>query len=476
MRIPRPSRKHLRRAGAVVAAWWVVVGVFNVVRPLPDGLSVEGPYHAAPDVEFLYDLTYERDGQPVVEQQIFDRIFRMVDEAERFIVVDMFLFNGEHGGDRAYPRLSGELTDRLVARAGSTPDLAIEVTTDEINTFYGAYEPDHFTAMRAAGIRVVTTDLTALRDSNPAYSAGWRIFLQWFGSRGSGFLPHPLTSSGQTVTARSYLRMFNMKANHRKLIVTDQGCLLSSANPHDASGFHSNIAWYTSGDVCNDVLGSERGIASFSGVEHPALEVRPASQTEDSGARVRFLSEGKIRSRMVSAIDEAAAGDAIDVAMFYLSDRQIVESFARASERGVRVRLILDPNKDAFGREKGGIPNRQVALELDALGNADVRWYDTHGEQFHTKLVVVRRSDDVVMFGGSSNLTRRNLGDYNIEADLEVVVARDHRLDREVAAYFDRLWNDQDGHFTLPFDAYRDGSLAKRLIYRFQEFTGLSSF
>lgn len=488
-----------RRRRALAWSFGVVVlmvGIYNVVRPLPSGASMEGPYRSVDELDFLVDLTYQRNGETVVEQEIFARIFEMIDSADRFVVVDMFLFNDEHGGDRPYPRLTAELTERIVRRRAVRPELAVVFTSDEINTFYGSYEPVHFTELRAAGVDLVLTDLTRLRDSNPTYSALWRTALQWFGSSGLTWLPHPLTSRGQEVTARSYLRMFNMKANHRKLIVTEDGCLLSSANPHDASGFHSNIAWGATGDVCNDVLESERGVARFSGTTPPTFAVDSGTRAQSVagpaapdapgpaggpsgaalGARVRFVSEGKIRTSMIEAFDGARAGESIDVAMFYLSSRRIVEALSRAADRGVQVRLILDPNKDAFGREKGGIPNRQVAWELDALDHVDVRWYDTRGEQFHTKLVVVRGARETVMFGGSANLTRRNLGDYNLEADLEVVVPAGHRVDREVVAYFDRMWENVDGAFTLSYEAYHDASRAKRLLYRFQEFTGLSSF
>ena len=491
----RPTKKRLRRVAVVLLPLWGGVCAYNtVLRPLPEGTSVAGDYHAVSDVDFLYDLTFQRDGASVVEQRIFDRVLRMIDEAERFVVIDMFLFNDEHGGDRDYPSLSGSLTERILARKAANPELYVAFTTDEINTFYGSYRPTHLERLEAAGVDVVITDLTELRDSNPLYSTVWRTLIGWFGSGGPGFFPHPLTSRGQRVTARSYLRMFNMKANHRKLVVTDRGCLLTSANPHDASGFHSNIAWATSGPVCDDVLQSERGIATFSGSERPTLAVDapapgvPGTDAADGDAepgsaedalhpaRVRFLSEGRIRARMLEAIGGATTSDEVDVAMFYLADRRIVEALGDAAERGARVRLVLDPNKDAFGREKGGIPNRQVAFELDRLENVTVRWFDTHGEQFHTKLVVVRSGAETIMFGGSANLTRRNLGDLNLEADLEVVVDRGAPLDERVRGYFDRMWEDRDGHFTLPFDAYRDGSWWKRVLYRIQEATGLSSF
>jgi phosphatidylserine/phosphatidylglycerophosphate/cardiolipin synthase-like enzyme len=427
------------------------------------------------DLEFLYDLTYQRDGERVVEQQIFDRVMRMIDEAERFVILDMFLFNDEHGGDRAYIPLTRTLTDRLVRKRSQSPDVYISVTTDEINTFYGAYMPYQFTALERAGVDLVVTDLTKLRDSNAMYSAVWRVFLRWFGTAGPAFFPHPLTSRGQKVTARSYLRLFNMKANHRKLIVTDKECLVASANPHDASSYHSNIAWVANGEICNDMLQSERGVADFSGVVLPEHVVE-GSDGEDGDVQVRFLTEGKIRSALIEAMQQAGQGDSIDVAMFYFSDRGVVRALRGASSRGVAIRLVLDPNKDAFGREKGGIPNRQVAYELREPNYAAIRWYDTHGEQFHTKLVVIRRTDEVTMFGGSANLTRRNLQDLNLEADLEVVVPRGHPLDLRVSSYFERIWNNEGGHHTVEYEAYRDGSWFKTAVYRVQELTGLCSY
>ena len=453
-----------------------MVGTYNTVRQLPLGTSILGPYHAVPDLEFLYDLTFLRDGEQVVEQQIFDRVLRMIDEAERFVLIDMFLFNSEHGGDREYIPLTNLLTDRLVAKRAQTPNVHVAFTTDEINTFYGAYQPGHFTRLEEAGVDLVITDLTKLRDSNPAYAAVWRVFVQVFGTGGPGFLPHPLTSRGQKVTARSYLRLFNMKANHRKVIVTDKECLIASANPHDASSFHSNIAWVARGPICGDIVESERQVSEFSGTVFPALAVPATDEDVSEDMRVRFLTEGKIRERILATLGSLQAGDSVDVAMFYLSDRGVIQGLREAARDGAVVRLILDPNKDAFGRQKGGIPNRQVAHELHAKDGTEVRWFDTHGEQFHTKLVIVKRRGEYTIFGGSANLTRRNLQDFNLEIDLEVVAQRGHPITHRVTEYFARIWNNDGGEYTVPYDTYRDTSWIKKWIYRFQERTGLSSY
>ena len=121
---------------------------------------------------------------------------------------------------------------------------------------------------------------------------------------------------------------------------------------------------------------------------------------------------------------------------------------------------------------------RQVAGELarKSDGRIALRWYDTHGEQFHTKLVVVTTQDTVTIFGGSANLTRRNIGDYNLEADLKIVAPGASDLVTQVAHYYERIWNNADGHYTVPLDVYVSGSVFKRIVYRIQEFTGFCTY
>jgi hypothetical protein len=482
---------------AVVAGLWCIVFVFNLTKPLPDGVSVTGPPRDAAGMEFLVDLTYQTPAGEVVQQEIFDRVLAMIDGAEDFVVIDMFLFNDLHSGDREYRPLSEELTQHLIARKTERPELVATFITDEINNFYGAYTAPHLVAMEEAGIQVVTTNMMRLRDSNPAYSAVWRMALGWFGTGGPGWLSNIFGPRGPRVTVRGLLRLLNMKANHRKLLITDRGCLVASANPHDASSFHSNIAFAGVGPVCADLLEAERAVAAFSGGDVSGWPtfvrtggegeagqnpgggpVAPEGTAVAQAGTVQLLTEGKILDAFLADVGAAGPGDRVDLAMFYLAERQVVKALLEADARGAEVRLVLDPNKDAFGREKGGVPNRQVARELvtESEGRIQVRWYDTHGEQFHTKLVMVTRGDSVVVLGGSANLTRRNIDDYNLEADLRFALPTGDSLAQETQAYFVGIFTNEGGDYTLPFDAYRDDGLLKRLMYRFQEFTGLSSF
>jgi len=475
---------------AILGLVWILLFVFHLTKPLPPGISFLGQAQEAAGAEFLVDLTYQRNGDTVVEQEIFDRILSMVAEADGFVVMDMFLFNGGHGGERDYRPLSSQVTDALLARKRTTQGLDIRFITDEFNNHYGAYVGEEVQRLQGGGIHVVITRLPSLRDSNPAYSAVWRMALRWMGTGGPGWLPNLLIPNGPKVTARSLLKVLNFKANHRKLIVTDKGCLISSANPHDGSSFHSNIAFFSTGPVCGDILESERAVASFSGgdvEDWPQFNsdawpgrgggARPAGLSAGEGT-VQLVTEGKILAALLDDVGAAGPGDRIDLAMFYLSHRRVVEALVDAHGRGASVRLVLDPNKDAFGREKGGIPNRQVARELVTRsgGGIQVRWYDTQGEQFHTKLAMVTRGDSVRVLGGSANFTRRNIGDFNLEANLRFSLPKEARLAQDVRGYFERIPTNQNGDYTLPYEAYRDDSLLKRIRYRLEESTGVCSY
>ena len=112
------------------------------------------------------------------------------------------------------------------------------------------------------------TDLTQLQDSNPVWSSLWRWLVKPLGNGTGGSLPNPFGDGH--VSLRSYLALFNFKANHRKLLIADNADgvlegLVSSANPHDGSSAHRNIALKFSGPAVKDLLNSERSLLEMSG-------------------------------------------------------------------------------------------------------------------------------------------------------------------------------------------------------------------
>jgi len=470
-----------------------LVGVYHVYKPLPPQIDMTGPEHriSSQDVHFFSDRTYvDPSGERRSEQQIFDEIFRMVRDAHSYVLIDMFLFNDFLGtGTTSYRGLSGELIDTLVLKKQSNPDMVMQIITDPLNSLYGEYNSEQLTSLSQVGITVTETKLTALRDSNPLYSALWRTLIRWipFGIAGD-ILPNLLDERREGVGIHAYLTMLNFKANHRKVIATDylredgsagMSVLLTSANPHDGSSAHTNTALRIDARLWSDVVLSEKAVVTFSGgtFKEPAqITDMPVAENDIS---VQLLTEKSIKQLIIQELEKLNTGDSFDMAMFYFSDRDIVDALKEADENGVNVRLILDPNKDAFGREKGGVPNRQVAHELlsHSKGNTSIRWCDTHGEQCHTKLLIFKKGDTRTVIQGSANLTRRNIGNYNLEADVMVRGASGDLLFGQIETFFDTSWgNEGDRVYTTDYATYQDTSASKKLLYRFGEFTGISSY
>ncbi len=523
-----PSRFRLwrRLLLAAVLVAWIGTAWWEANKPLPGGTRVASAWSSVPaaNLSFIADITAaDAYGRPVVSQGIFDEVLQVVRAARSFIVLDYFLFNSQRGalaGSSASLRaISGELRDALIEQRRTHPDLRVLFITDPINEVYGGAPSRDLILLRAAGVDVTVTNLDALRDSNLVYSGLWRLGIRWWNGsgRGAGWLPNPLDESDAPITLGAWARLANFKANHRKVVIADDGHgglvgVVGSANPHDASSSHSNVAARVAGPVLETLLQSEMSVARFSGWKgridvtptetgssEPAVpsevsrQDRPATgsaaATMSDGpdistgrtARVRVVTEGSILDAVLERLDAAGKGDSIDIAMFYLSDRAIVESLLEAGRRGVAIRVILDPNKDAFGHEKSGIPNTSVASELVSAsdGGIHIRWYRTHGEQFHTKLVMVYGPERLWLTLGSANLTRRNLADYNLEANLAVEVARSSALAMQALDYFETLWSNRAAlgiEYTADFAVYADPAQSHYWLYRLMEGTGLSTF
>jgi phosphatidylserine/phosphatidylglycerophosphate/cardiolipin synthase-like enzyme len=338
--------------------------------------------------------------------------------------------------------------------------------------------------MEKVGIKIIETKIKKLRDSNPTYSSPWRTVLQFLPV---GFikLPNPFSEVHEKVGLDSYLTLINFKANHRKVIVSDyldengqlkMSSLVTSANPHDGSSAHHNVAIKIDDFIWRDIIDSEYSVIDFSSnldIEKPSED----NYIDESGdVNVQLLTEEKIRKSIINEINNASEGDNIKMVMFYISDRKIIKSIKRAYDRGVDIEIILDPNKDAFGREKNGVPNVSVAREFKNVDeDFKIKWCNTHGEQCHSKLLIINKNESNIMFIGSANFTKRNIGDYNLETNIKVW-GTDVSSINEANNYFSELWNNKNREYTVDYGAYKDESLLKYIQYRFMEKTGISSF
>ena len=498
---PPQAKRPQRRLGRLFVygffALWLLTALWNSYKPLPDGVSVRGTIVETPlkQLQFLTDVTgADVFGAQVSRQQIFDSVIGLIGQAREYLVLDFFLFNDQRGAAldaKPHRELSIEVRDALLARKRAMPGMRILVIADPINDVYGALPSRDLAALRGAGIEVVSPDLDSLRDSNPIYSAFWRLTMRWWSGDGSGdaSLPNPFDAGPDLVTFGAWARLLNFKADHRKVIIGDDGLggmtgIITSANPHDASSRHSNVALKVSGLALAPLLESELAIAADAGWKGTWETPKPptaGAYSPEHTAFVQVLTESEIGSAIERNFAGARVGDSIDIAMFYLSDRDVIQALLAAAKRGVSVRVLLDPNKDAFGRTKNGIPNRSVATELAAAsdGAIKVRWFRTHGEQFHSKLVALRTATEFWFTLGSANLTRRNLEDLNLEANVAASVPPNSEIAAQITGWFDSIWTNHgppELEYTAEFGAYADPAQSSYWLYRLMEATGLSTF
>ena len=450
---------------------------WHTQKALPQGMSVDGKFHQVDNVEFLTDITYEKNDKAVMEQQLFERTLQIIDEAKEVLVIDLFLYNDDYNHQKAtYDNRAEQLTKALIEKRKEQPDMPIQVITDNVNSGYGSIHPQFFKDLAAQNIEVLTTNLTPLRDSNPLYSSVWRSYLQWWPVSTNGFLPNLFNPDGDKMSVGAYLDLVNFKANHRKIVLNEQEAMVISANvSHDGSSLHSNIGFVVKGAIVKDIYESENAILHMSDKKLPENILFAADETAGD-INVKLVTEGKIQQALTKTIKQAKEGDTLKIGVFYIAEREIIHALKDAAKRGVNIQMILDANRDAFGIKKNGVPNRPVAHELMKEDNITVRWYDTHGEQYHSKFLMLNQADTFTAIGGSANFTRRNIDDYNLETDLYMTMSKEKETARDMNAYFERLWTNQDGIYTVDYEEFADSSLWKTAMYRIQEFTGLSTF
>lgn len=457
----------------------VLVGIFNLTKPLPEKIPFESDFQNTSHIQFLSDLTWVNDGSLEKEHEILPAIIQKIDEAKDFIVLDMFLFNTFMGKSlKKDISLSTTLKDALIEKKRQFPLIFICVITDPINRVYnGLVNPD-FEELTKAGVNVVFTNLDKLRDSNPLYSAFYRVFFKILGNSPAQTVRSPF--GPEKVSIRSYFRLLNFKANHRKTFIcntpSDIFAVVSSFNPHDASSYHVNGGVLFNGQAAVDLLESEKAILEMSGF-HDFPEFDFAVADTESKEKIKIATENKIAHNVTTLLNSTTKGDRVDLVMFYLSHREIIAALTSAAERGVVIRALLDANKDAFGMKKNGIPNRVTGKELHDSGVL-VKWGHTKGNQLHTKLLFVKKlSGENILITGSANFTRRNLDNFNLETNVVVKAGSETTFFKNVGGHVDTLFaNNRSRQFSLDYHELNESSFLKRFLYLFMEKTGISTF
>jgi hypothetical protein len=413
---------------------WLSLVFWNSAKPLPPGTHIVSQVSrlSEADVEFLYDSTQQRDG--------LGREMPAIDHAEQLIVLDR-------------SPVTVELTQHLLARKRLRPNLKIVLVTDPGNEAFGGTPAPTLASLEQAGIIVAHVRLDRLRDSNPLYSGLWRLLFAWWSD--------PFDEAPGQATLLAWSREQNFKADRRQLVIADDGSGGWTAIIAPAGAPASLML---RGSLARAMIAGELQIAGWS-TDDDRLPSGPQMAGLGVGSiDARFLTEGAIETALLDALAAAGSGDLVCIAVENLSDRRIIAASLRAAARGARLQVLLARNR---------MPNQAVSGELlrDGGGRIEVRWYPSEQGASHPKLLVVRHRADLMMNVGSANFTRRDLGDLNLAASVELRMPARAAPARAVTDYFTKDW------LRASADAGFVGqSPAAYWRYRFAEATGLSSF
>ena len=509
----------------------------STIKTPPLGINYESPIRETENAEFHYDLTYlDKDGNIQYDRNLWDATYKVIDNAKDYLIVEMFLFNDLYNKDKEhFPEFAKEYTERLVKKQKENPNLKVYILADENNNFYGAFEHPFITSMKNAGINVIIVDIFKLKDTFPWYSPFWRTFIKPMGNpQNKGWITNFYGDMWPKLTIRNLLRALNVKADHKKVFLNEKEVVVSSANIHDPSYFHENIAIYTDGPIVKDVLHNLQLVAKFSDSEINVdgsdrrmenimnsgsndktetdektlnsenqkennvkqinneeneqnvkektsinSEKNSITDTEGHTYKIQYLTEGAIGKHLDEDIDSLKVGDELLMGMYFLADKGVIDRLIRAANRGVKIRIIFDRSRDAFGMSTNGLPNKPVSKKLKkkTKGKVEMKWYFTNNEQYHTKITLMKKTDgNVIINAGSANLIKKNIRGYIMDANFRILTTQDSKISKDIYEYFDRLWENKDGLFTLNFDDEPTTGGFSDFMYKILDATQLGSF
>lgn len=475
--------------------------LFALTPTEPKRLAACSPWYSVQqeDIELYESYTwYDHQLQQRFHKlNICDKALDMISKSEKNLIICAFLFDCLYPKAPAPRDIVTELTNAAIARKKEYPEMTVILILDPVNKAYGNRTSPAVKKLVENGIDVFYSDLLATKSAtklgigetlrelvafaNTATLGISNAILHSF-SRIKLPIKNSLDEKGMSIemlwTATA------LKANHRKLIVADINgrqyeTLVTSANPHNASVPAANYALCVKGPLSRYVYMVLRADAMYSAKikdciwsdksksyrknyfkkQLPAIDYQPQAITDSNNlAKACFVSEIQIKNAVLEMLKSAKPQDQIRIQMFYLSELGIVEQFLETAKKSkAEIKVLLDPNKDSFNLQKDGTPNRQVAAYLmqkkKELGlNLTIRWYDTHGEQNHAKIMSItnKLTSKYELINGSCNWSGKNINDINMEAnifikDAPVAVNKFNKV-------FDMLWSNSDGkHYTIEY-------------------------
>ena len=414
---------------------WVALACWNSVKPLPPGTHVASlaARLAESQIDVIDDSSQRRE--------ILAHELGAIDRAEQMIVLDQC-------------PVAREVAQHLLTRRRQRPNLKVVLVTDPLDEAYGGTPAQYLVALEQSGIIVARVRLDRLRDSSAWYSALWRSSVAWWSD--------PFDEARGESSLRSWLRRLNFKADHRQLIVADDGSggWLSMVT----GGANGDVGVELRGGLARDIVASELQVAAWSTGDDRLPAAPPAAARGLGTIDARFVTEGAIRSALLDAVAAAGSGDQISVAAQIVSDRQLVGAALRAAARGARLDVLLAPE---------AAPNAAVAAELTRGGGGmiEVRWFSPNQTPVPTALALVRHRSELWVNLGAADFTRSSLDDFNLESAIELRLPAHAAAARALALHFAKQWSSAS-----TYAQHADESQAAYWQYRLLQAGGLAAF
>ena len=459
---------------------YVFVFAYEWWRPLPEGMTRESATYTVPDkgVRFFADIDKKDKKGDLTEVRAIEARYReLLKKAEHMVLMGE-MYVPEAGSSSVTTLLNNKhLTDKHVA---------IALLTDRMSTRYGGISSEALDAQRKAGTLVIETDMNAMHDSNLLYSSFWRPFFSWWGnSPKGGWLSDPIGQSTGKFTLRSWLTFLNAKMNKSHFIFVDAPngkteklpVLFASSDISAPRGSTGATALEVDDKIWAELSRSAGLIAAISASGLPSFsgtDIDDASGT----LRARMLDVTHAHEQIIAHIKNLQQTDQLSIAMRFVSDRDVVSALKDAANRNVNIRVILDPNEEYFGHKLHGMPNRPVAKEFTSniSGGVEVRWCDPRKLPCESRMMLGKSASSTFLMVGGADLTSRDIGGYNIATEVLVESSHDFTASRDAQVYFDKMWMNDGGDYTVPYERFADDSFWRSSVYNIMERTGISLY
>ena len=393
----------LRLALLLLLLAWISVALWSSAKPMPPGTRVASLPARLDESQLA--LIRDSAGHP----EILARELAAIDRADELIVLDQV-------------PVAREIGQRLLLRKRRRPNVKIVLVADPLDETRGGTPAEYLSALEQAGVIVARERLDRLRDATALYSALWRLTVSWW----SNAFDEPAGG------LRSALRGFNLKRDHRALLVADDGSGgWVSILPAGAGG---DLALQITGGLARDIIASELQIAAWS-TDDDRLPPAPARYHGVGSIDARFLTEGAIRSALLDALGAARAGDEISMAARALSDRPLIAAALGAAARGARMRVLLDPGRRTEPRGRRRTRPRWRRTHRGTLVRSRGR------ARGPARSLLVHRRGELWASVGAADFTRLSLADLNLEAAVELRLPDRAAAAHELNDYFAAAWS-----------------------------------